>query len=66
LNLATVSVHKEFVELFLAAGAYVDAKDENGETALDKAKRYFETSALLRRHGGKTNEESKAAANWAS
>jgi ankyrin repeat protein len=54
--------HKEIVELLMAKGADLNAKNENGETPLDVAIQFkeFETADLLRKHGGKTGEELKA------
>ena len=63
------------VKQHLDAGADVNAKDGAGRTPLDKAKRGWlrdspeviaarkETADLLRKHGGKTAEELKAAGN---
>jgi cytohesin len=55
---------KEIVELLIAEGADVNAKDDKGRTPLDLATRLTswshvrrkrtETAALLRKHGGKT------------
>ena len=53
--------HKEIVELLIAAGVDVNAKFKDGETPLDWAD--GETADLLRKHGGKTSEELKAAGN---
>ena len=52
----------EAVKEFLAAGADVNAKDDDGKTPLDRAIHYnhFEMAALLRKHGGKTGAELKA------
>ena len=58
---AAATGHKEVVELLIAKGADVNAKPEDGATPLDWAKRHPETAALLRKHGGKTGEELKAA-----
>ena len=54
--------HKEVVELLIAGGADVNARDEDGDTPLDWADRRNQTAttALLRKHGGKTGEELKA------
>ena len=51
--------HKEIVELLIAKGADVNAKDEVGETPLDRTAILDkkETADLLRKHGGKTGEE---------
>ena len=56
--------HKEVVELLIAKGADVKAKDEGGKTPLDVAIQFkeLETADLLRKHGGKTAEELKAEA----
>ena len=48
----------EAVKQFLADGADVNAKDEDGETPLDYAE--GETAVLLRKHGGKTSYWFKA------
>jgi ankyrin repeat protein len=61
--------HKEVAELLIAKGADVNAKSESviGEdkTALDWAVDQDHTGIadLLRKHGGKTGAELKAAAN---
>ena len=57
--------HKEVVELLIAKGADVNARDEDGDTPLDWADRRNQTAttALLRKHGGKTGEELKAVGN---
>ena len=49
----------EAVKQFIAAGADVNAKDGTGSTALDTAEEA--AAELLRKHGGKTAEELKAA-----
>ena len=56
--------HKEIVELLIAKGADVNMKDEDGKTPLDYAigRNQPESVDLLRKHGGKTGEELKAAA----
>jgi hypothetical protein len=54
--------HKETVELLIAKGADVNAKTKRGETPLDAAITYNpKITDLLRKHGGKTAEELKAA-----
>ncbi len=50
--------NKEIVELLIAGGTDVNAKDEDGRTPLDWAPK--ETADLLRKHGGKTGQELKA------
>ncbi|MDA7676812.1 ankyrin repeat domain-containing protein [bacterium] len=65
LHYASAKSNKEVTELLIVESADVNAKDEDGETPLDfanKVKR-FKTAALLRKHGGKTGEELKAAGN---
>ena len=46
------------IELLIANGANVNAKDEAGKTPVDSAT--SETAEPLRKHGGKTGEELKA------
>ena len=55
--------HKEVVEILIAAGADVNVKFEDGKTALNWVSSRGEIAALLRKHGGKTGEELKAAGN---
>ena len=57
--------HKEIIELLITKGADVNAKAEGGWTPLDWAIQLNEpeTTDLLRKHGGKTGEELKAAGN---
>ena len=50
LHYAASGGHEEIVELLLAKGADVDAKDNNGKTPLDMAN--GATADLLRTHGG--------------
>ena len=63
LHLAADNGHKEMVELLIANGADVNAKNKNGNTPLDSSSlsKQTETADLLRKHGGKTSEELKAA-----
>ena len=64
LHWAAFGGHKETVELLIAKGAEVNAKDyEIGATPLDCAiiQDYVEIKKLLVKHGGKTAEELKAA-----
>jgi ankyrin repeat protein len=51
----------EIVGILLKKGAKVNARDNDGKTALDQANSSDngETAALLRKHGGKTGEELK-------
>ena len=62
LHEATGAGHKEVVELLIAEGADVNAKNEDGRTPLDWAvdEDQPETADLLRKHGGKTGKELKA------
>ena len=55
----------EAVKQYLDGGADVNAKDDFGRTPLDKAiiGKHPEIADLLRKHGGKTGEELKAAGN---
>jgi ankyrin repeat protein len=54
--------HKEIVELLLAKGADLNAKDDVGTTPLDLTMNFNQpqTADLLRKHGGKTGAELKA------
>ena len=63
LHLSAWKGHFETAELLIAADADVNAKDNNGETPLDWAIRgkHTESADLLRKHGGKTKKELKAA-----
>ena len=60
LHNAAYYVRKEIVELLIAGGANVNAKNDwgSGETPLDWAE--GEIADLLRRHGGKRGAELKA------
>jgi cytohesin len=62
LQLAAHGGHKEIAELLIAAGADVNAKDDDGDTPLDQAilDKQPETADLLRKHGGKTAKELRA------
>jgi cytohesin len=55
--------HIEAVKQHLAKGADVNTKDGDGDTPLDWAiiRNHTETADLLRKHGGKTGDELKAA-----
>ena len=62
LHIAAKEGKMETIELLIASGADVNAKDKNGETPLDYAISTDHTviADLLRKHGGKTGEELKA------
>ena len=62
LHSAAAGGHNEIAKMLIAAGADVNAKDKNGNTPLDMA-RHPKTADLLRKHGGKTKRELKAAGN---
>ena len=61
LHSAADGGHTEVAELLIANGADVNAKDYDDKTPLDRAD--DEIADLLRKHGGKTGEELKAAGN---
>ena len=63
LHFAVGSGYKEIAELLISKGADVNPKNYNDETPLDWAIQYnkTETAELLRKHGGKTKKELKAA-----
>ena len=75
LHWAAAERKKEIVELLIEKGADVNAISFAGRTPLDEAQYIFEgyeeemivnkkvTADLLRKHGGKTGEELKAAGN---
>ena len=70
LHSAVAGGHKDVVELLIAAGADVNAKlvgggPHKGKTPLDAANEtnHPGITDLLRKHGGKTGEELKAAGN---
>ena len=62
LQVAAYQGHKEIAKLFIANGADVNAKDDDGDTPLDEAilRNRTEIADLLRKHSGKTGEELKA------
>ena len=63
LHYVVVGGHMELVELLIAEGTDVNAKDDDGWTPLDLARHNPETADVLRKHGGKTGEELKAEGN---
>jgi len=65
LHYAAASGHTEVVGLLIANGADVNAKDAGDMTPLDAALTYeqAESADILRKHGGKTKKELKAAGN---
>ena len=48
------------VEVLIAKGADVNAKDDDGDTPLLYAYSHLEIANILLKHGGKTAEELKA------
>ncbi len=62
-NYAALEGRKEVAELLIDKGADVNAKNNYGGTPLDSAiiMGRTEIADLLRKHGGKTGEELKAA-----
>ena len=65
LHYAAVSDHKKIAELLIAKGANINEINKYDRTPLDVAimKKHTETVNFLRKHGGKTGEELKAAGN---
>ena len=63
LHFAALDGLNEIVELLIAKGADVNANYGIGYTLLDVAARskQYETPNLIRKHGGKTDAELKAA-----
>jgi len=63
LHFAAGYGRKEIVELLIAEGADVNAQKNSGGTPLGHAisGKHPKTADLLRKHGGKTGEELKAA-----
>ena len=63
LHFAANNGHNEIVKILIAKGAEVNAKNDLSFTPLDTAiiGNHPETTNLLRKHGGKTAEELKAA-----
>ena len=64
LHQAAIRGHKEIAKLLIAKGAHLNAKDDVGKlgrTPLDWTFGKKEIADLLRKHGGKTGEELKAA-----
>ena len=59
LHRAAEQGQKEIVELLIANGENVNAKNNLGGTPLDVAKRHPKIADLLRKHGAKTGEELK-------
>jgi ankyrin repeat protein len=59
LHFAAMKGHKEIAELLIAKGEDVNAKNKAGQTPLDWAD--GEIADPLRKHGGKTGDELKAA-----
>ena len=57
MHFATWGGYKEVVKLLIAKDADLNAEDVNGKTPLDWSGGEEETADLLRKHGGKTNEE---------
>ena len=65
LHAAACDNQKEITALLIVKGADINAKDSNGKTPLNYAEEEKNTdlATLLRKHGGKTSDELKAAGN---
>ena len=65
LHRAAWNAHKDVVELLMANGVEVNAKNEHGHRPLDAANttNHPKTVDLLRKHEAKTAEELKAEGN---
>ena len=65
LHFAAFEGHTQIAKLLMDKGAYVNAKNPSGWTSLDMAisRKHPETSDLIRKNGGKTRKELKAAGN---
>ncbi|MCH2601119.1 MAG: ankyrin repeat domain-containing protein, partial [Pirellulales bacterium] len=63
LHLSSNSGKIELVKLLIDKGADINAQEVDGENPLNRAENDKPMSALLRKHGGKTGEELKAAGN---
>jgi len=63
LHYAAYKGHKEIVELLIAKGADLNARDVDGFTPVDLAKGHPGIADMLRKHGGKTRKELRAAGN---
>ena len=64
MHLSSNSGKIELVKLLIDKGADINAQDVDGETPLNRAENEKPISDLLRKHGGKTGEELKAAGNY--
>jgi len=60
LHIAVFSEDVKGIEILIAKGANINAKDNRGWTPLDRAEGNDKLINLLRKHGGKTGEELKA------
>ena len=65
LHRAAWNAHKDVVELLMANGVEVNAKNEHGHRPLDAANttNHPKTADLLRKHEAKTAEELQAEGN---